>query len=192
MSPRPRTPEDVILRSTVELLAERGVANLTVDDVAARAGVGKATIYRHWSSRDGLVRAAIEWLQEPLVEPDTGDLRADLRSLLSQLVDELSGPDSGRVLPSFIDAAGRDPVLASILETATRETRAAYARVIRRGIDRGELPEGTPVDLLTDLLMAPFVYRQLVLGARSRPGSIDACLDLVLAGVRARATDDRR
>ena len=181
-----------IIAATLEIFADEGYHALSMESVAARAGVGKATIYRHWSSRDGLVRAAIEWLQEPLVEPDTGDLRADLRSLLSQLVDELSGPDSGRVLPSFIDAAGRDPVLASILETATRETRAAYARVIRRGIDRGELPEGTPVDLLTDLLMAPFVYRQLVLGARSRPGSIDACLDLVLAGVRARATDDRR
>jgi len=182
VSPRPRTPEAPILHATIELLAEHGLAHLTVDDVAAAAGVSKATIYRRWPSRAQLIHAAMASLQQRVAEPDTGSLRGDLVALLSQLVAYLTTQDSGRILPSFIDAAARDPELAALLRATARDARLPYQRVITRGIERGELDGDLDVDLFIDLLMSPFIYRQHILRVPVRARDVEACVDLLLAG----------
>lgn len=180
MSPRPRAPEDAILRTTVELIAEHGVSGVTVDTVAAMAGVGKATIYRRWGSRARLVHAAIQGVQRPLVEPDTGSLRDDLVLLLRQLVAYLNRPDSGMVFTSFVDASARDPELQALRRETERQGRAVYERVIRRGIERGDLPADVDVQLLIDLLISPFVYRRVLAQSPVRPGDIVPLVDVVL------------
>lgn len=184
MSPRARS-EEAILRATLDLVAEHGVGGLTVDAVAARAGVGKQTIYRHWGSRARLVHDAIACMHAKAEPPDTGSVREDVRLVLLDLVRFLSEADTGRVLPSLIDAAERDPEMAELHEQHVRERRAAFAAILQRGIDRGELPADVDVSLLTDLLVGPFFYRR-VLGRRAvETSQVEPVLDLVLGAVAA-------
>lgn len=185
MSPRPRSDDDAILRAALEVIAEQGVAGLTVDTVAARAGIGKATIYRHWGSRARLVHAAMFSTLHEWAEPDTGELRADLAALLRQLVDYLWRPRSARVFTSFVDAAAREPDLRALLRDTEHEGRARFERALRRGIARGELPADVDVRLVIDLLMAPFVYRRVVLQSTIRPGDVAPLVDAVLAAFAA-------
>lgn len=185
MSPRPRGSDDAILRATLDLIAEHGVSGLTVDTVAAKAGVGKATIYRHWGSRAGLIRAAIAAMKRPSVEPDTGSLRDDLTILLRHLVEYLDQPDSGRVFTALLDAAARDPELATLRDEAEQEARASFERVVGRAIERGELPGGLDVRLLVDLVISPFVYRRVVTQARVRPAEVAPVVDAVMAAFGA-------
>jgi AcrR family transcriptional regulator len=179
--PRPRTPEDPILRATVDLLAEHGIGGLTVDTVAATTGVSKATLYRRWGSRAQLIHAAISSMQQPFVEPDSGSLREDLVLLLRQLVAYVSRRDSGRLLPALVDAAARDPELAVLQRQTAQAARAVYERVLRRGIDRGELPADVDTALVIDLLMGPVLYRRHTMQNTVRGSYADAVIDTVLA-----------
>lgn len=181
MSPRPRSSDDAILAAALDVIAEHGVTGLTVDTVAARAGVGKATIYRHWGSRARLVHAAMFAHFLAWTEPDTGSVRDDLVVLLGQLVAYLGAHDSGRVFTSFVDAAARDPELRTLLHDTERQGRSRFERAIRRGIDRDELPAGVDVRLLVDLLMAPLVYRRVVLQTTVGTADVEPVVDTVLA-----------
>lgn len=185
MSPRPRSSDDAILRATLDVIAEEGVAGLTVETVAARAGIAKATIYRHWGSRAALIRAAMFSTLQEWSEPDTGVLRDDMAALLRQLVAYLGAPGSGRVFTSFVDAAAREPDLRALLRETERAGRSRFERILRRGVERGELPADLDVRLVIDLLMAPFVYRRVVLQSAIRPADIAPVVDAVLAACAA-------
>lgn len=184
MSPRARS-EDAILRATLDLVAEHGVAGLTVDAVAARAGVGKQTIYRHWGSRARLVHDAIACMHEKSELPDTGAVREDVRLMLEDLTSFLGKPDTGRVLTSLIDAAERDPELLELRQQHIQERRGAFARILERGVERGELPPGTDVALLTDMLVGPFFYRRVVGRQAVETCQVEPVLDLVFRAVGA-------
>jgi AcrR family transcriptional regulator len=177
--------EDVILQATLDLVAEHGVSGVTVDAVAARAGVGKATIYRHWGSRARLVHAAISCMKDPLDEPDSGSLRGDLTSLVEQIVRYLNQEHTARVLPSLIDAAVRDAELAELRLETIRGRRAAFARAIERAIERGELPDGVDVQLMIDLVVAPFFYRRLMALTHVRASDVEPVVDAVLRAFTA-------
>lgn len=177
--------EEAILRATLDLVAEHGVAGLTVDAVAACAGVGKQTIYRHWGSRERLVHSAIACMHDPGDLPDTGSVREDLRLVLEEVASFLSRSDTGRVLPSLIEAAERDPELAELREQHMQERRAQFELVLRRGVDRGEIPAGTDLSLMTDLLVGPFFYRRVVGRRAVRASDAAPVLDLVLHAVGA-------
>jgi AcrR family transcriptional regulator len=188
VSPRARS-EEAILKATLELVAEHGVGGLTVDAVAARAGVGKQTIYRHWGSRARLVHDAIACMHEKGDLPDTGSVREDVRRMLEELVDFLSTEDSGRVLPSLIDAAERDPELLELREQHIQERRGAFAEVLQRGVDRGELPPDADLSLLTDLLVGPFFYRRVIGRRAVETCQVEPVLELVFSGVGALRAD---
>ena len=180
MSPRANASADDILKVTIDLIAEHGVAGLTVDTVATKAGVSKATIYRRWDSRDALIREAVAGLHRPVDTPDTGSLRDDLTVLLRDLVEFLNRPDGGRVDSSFLEASARDPELAALRRRIAREVRSLYERVIRRAIARGELPKGVDVRLFIDILISPFLYRRMVDHSRARPSDIPRVIDVAL------------
>jgi AcrR family transcriptional regulator len=182
---KPCRSEDVILRAVLDLVAEHGVSGLTVDAVAARAGVGKQTIYRHWGSRARLIHAAISCMAADVAVPDTGSLRDDLVALLGQLVDFLGTSDAGRVYPSLIDAAERDGELDDLRQVNTAQRRATFEHVLRRGVERGELPSGVDVELLIDALAGPIFYRRLRSRASVARVEVEPLVDLVLAGAGA-------
>jgi AcrR family transcriptional regulator len=188
VSPRPRRSQDVVLEATLEVIAEQGVMGISVDTVAARSGVSKATIYRHWGSRARLIHAAIQTLQPTTVEPDTGSLRDDLVELLVHLVGYFDTPKVAEVFPSFLDAAVRDPELAELRQETLRMGRASFERVVRLGIARGELPDDVDVHLVVDFARAPIIYRRVVAQSPVLASDVEPIVDAVLAAFHSAHT----
>lgn len=189
MSPAARS-EDAIMRATLDLLAEEGFAGLTVDAVAARAGVGKATIYRHWGSRAKLVYHAASCFHAEEPDPDTGSLQGDLTALLTGMIAFLGSSDAGRVLPSLVDASDRDPELAELREEHIRAKRQRAVRVFERAIERGELPDDTDVERAVDLLAGPPFYRRLMTRDPMGPDDVAPHVELVLRALGAQRHAD--
>ena len=181
MSPRARDSDVDILEATLDVIAEHGVSAST----STRSRRGPASARRRSTVTGARARGSStprcrRW-KAPYVETDpvTPCARTS-RSLLSHLVDYFNRPDIGRVFPSFIDAAVRDPELAELHQETMRRARASFEQVVRRGIERGELPADVDVDLFVDVVRAPFIYRRVVAQSPVQPDDIDAVLDLVL------------
>jgi AcrR family transcriptional regulator len=183
VSPRPNASPEEILGITLQLIAEHGVSGVTVDTVAVKAGVSKATIYRRWRSRSDLIRDAIASRYRPVTIPDTGSIRDDLIVLLRDLVDYLNRPGGSRIDSSFIEASTRDPELTELRRSIGRRARSAYEQVIRRAIERGEVEPNVDPRLLIDMLISPFLYRRMIDHSRVRPADIHPVIDAVLASV---------
>ncbi len=177
-----------ILAATLELLAEVGFAGLTIDGIAARAGVGKATIYRHWRSRAELVLEAIGDVTTPPQLPDTGALRTDLLVVVEHLNHGLTKGPMAPLMASLVDAADRDPELAELHRSFSAERRRGVKHVLQRAIDRGELAPGTDLELGVDLLVAPVFYRRLVSHTSAGPQYRARLVDAVMAGLGADST----
>lgn len=176
-----------ILSAALDLVAEVGIAGLTVDAVAARAGVGKATIYRRWASKEALMLDAWAAAATTPEVPDTGSLRDDLRALFLRNDHPLSDETMQRVFPQMIAAAKVNPEVGDAYRTFIAERRRPLRTILQRAIDRGELPSGVDRELVHDLLVAPLTFRFLVTDAPVDDPVIEQIIDVVLAGVTARS-----
>ncbi len=174
--------ESRILAATIDELASCGFAGLSMESVAAAAGVGRATIYRHWDSRAALVIAAVRGLGAPASVMDTGDVRADLVSLASALATALSTTPLGAILPVLVEAAHRDPELAGLHDALVVERRADAVALIAAAVRRGDLPKATDGELLLDLVVGPLFYRHLVLRRPASPFDVVALVDAAVDG----------
>jgi AcrR family transcriptional regulator len=162
---RPRSAEadEAILDAAVDVFIECGWDGLTIEGVAARAGVGKTTIYRRYPSRVALLLAAAQRLaQEKSTVADTGTLRGDLVAVVENFLGMLTTSRTGRAIPVMVAATARNPELASAYTAFIAERRAASGQPIERAIRRGELPIDVDVSLALDLLVAPVFYRAFV------------------------------
>jgi len=161
--PRSEQVERAILRAAADLLAERGLAAMTIEDVAALAGVGKTSIYRRWSTKGTLALDAflVDFLAaQPL--PDTGSLEGDLIVMLRAWVRTARETPTGRALTELVAQAQSDPELAiAWSERVVGPTRAQHRKVFERAIARGEIPAASDVDVLMDLLFGPAYHRLL-------------------------------
>ena len=165
---RPRSAEadEAILEAAVDLFAEVGLEGLTVEGVAARAGVGKATIYRRYPGKvDLVVAAARRFTEGPVEAPDTGTTRGDLRELVDGLVRLLTNTPLGRVLPILIAARTRVPELDVAYAEIVAAKRARSGVVIRRAIERGDLRADADPELVADFYVSPIFYRFLITNA---------------------------
>jgi AcrR family transcriptional regulator len=171
----------VVLEAALDVIAEDGVTGVTVDTVAARSGVSKATIYRHWGTRARLIYAAISSLQQPSTPPDTGSLRGDLSALVGYLIEYFNTPGVSQVFPSFIDAAVRDPELAALRQETLRLGRASFERVVHLAIQRGELPDDVDVSLVVDMVRGPIIYRRVVAQTDVSVADVEPLVDAVIA-----------
>ena len=161
LDPRVARTRDRVLQATLEELAVHGYAGLSIERIANRAGVGKATIYRHWDGRADLVADVVALYRVPLPRPDTGSVRADAVALLEDLAARLSGP-TAHLTPVLMDAAERDAHVAALHHSVVRTRRRPLTEALQAGIARGELPAQADLELLVDLLIAPLVYRRFV------------------------------
>jgi AcrR family transcriptional regulator len=182
---RPRNPEldATILQATMELLCEAGFTGTTVEAVAERAGVGKATIYRRWATREDLLLAAGGEMGPCPGDPDCGNLRDDLIVLLGGLVSMMTETPVGALLPATVDEAARNPAMRTRLDAFVAERRAPVRTALRRAADRGELRAGVDHELLVDLMAGPVFTRLLLTGAALDDGVAECIVDLVLEGV---------
>ena len=140
---RPRSEEArrKALAAATDLIVERGVANLTIEEVAARSGVAKTTIYRHWPERASLIIDTVRATFEHVGTPDTGSLRGDLEAYFGGMVRaDLSGK-VGQLMPCLIDAAARDPEIELLLDRIGVERQQPILAIVERAQERGELPD---------------------------------------------------
>src|SRR6478736_5144166 len=165
--PRDARCHPAILEATLELAGAVGLGGRTMDAVAARAGVSKATIYRRWSSKEALVLDA--WMACYPVEavPDTGSLTGDLIAHSRQFRDAVTTGVFGRVLPQMVAAARVNEDLAEVFRRLVAERRARVRVALDRAVERGELSAGVDLELVQDLLIGPLFYRTLMSGEPS-------------------------
>ena len=191
--PRDERADRAILRATLELMAETGAHELRMDDVARRAGVGKATIYRRYRSKGELITAAIAGLVSEITIPDTGATRTDLRALMRGAVEVYRGSLEAAVMPSLVEAMSRDVELARLVreELLTRR-RAALQEVLERGIERGDLQRDLDLDLALDVFGGPLFYRLLITGGPIDDHLADGVVELILRGFAPQATPSKR
>jgi AcrR family transcriptional regulator len=184
--PRNESCSADILTAVLRLVAEVGIAGLTMDAVAARAGVGKATIYRRWSSKEALLLDAWSACVGTHIDPDTGSLQGDLRAMLGQTEQVISDVDLQRVYPQMIAAARVNPEVADAYRAMIAERRVPLQTVLRRAVTRGEIAADTDLDVVQDLLIAPLLYRWLISDESIAPSVVDQIIDIVTAGVAPR------
>jgi AcrR family transcriptional regulator len=184
---RPRSEEahQAILDATLDLLAEVGFSALTVEGVAQRAGVGKATIYRRWPSKLPLVVEAFGGLPK-LEAADTGDLAGDLKTMLRSYLQLFNTTPLGTVLPSLAGERGHNPRLSQLFDPVLKDRRRPLIDVLRRGVERGELPPELDLDLAADLVVGPIAVRLFFTGSRLSPRMVGPLVDLALEGLRKR------
>lgn len=164
---RPRCPEvhRKILTSVIDLLGEVGYAGLTMEAVAARAEVGKASLYRRWSGKAPLVmEALLEHFGTTLAFPETGSAVNDLL-LQMRGVAELLSDKPGRMLGCLIACSHEDPELAGEFHQFLQQRRKAAKAILARGQERGELRRDLDLEVTLDALYGPLHYRLLVTGA---------------------------
>lgn len=185
--PRSKDADSAIMRAATDLLAERGLGGMSIEEIASRAGVGKATIYRRWPSRGALVLDAfvadfLGW--QPL--PDTGTLRGDLLTALRAWIRSVTRTSAGPMLTGLIAEVQQDRALAAAWrDRAVKPIRAQHAIMLDRAISRGEIPADTDKEVVIDLLFGP-AYHRLLHGHQPLTDQF-ACqvVDLIVAGLSA-------
>ncbi|HTC70418.1 MAG TPA: TetR/AcrR family transcriptional regulator [Acidothermaceae bacterium] len=167
--PRSETARTAILAATIALLIDQGLHAMNMDDVAERAGVSKATIYRWWASKEMLALDALAtaWaLPTSGKWADTGSLRGDLLAHLRPWVKQVKTKPYGRVIAALIAEAQVDPDFAKLYRENFILPRRAEARVLFvRAIERGEIAADVDFDVSLDLLYGPLYHRLLHLHA---------------------------
>ncbi|HEV7585263.1 MAG TPA: TetR/AcrR family transcriptional regulator [Solirubrobacteraceae bacterium] len=186
--PRSQRSRTAILSAAGELMLERGLSEISMDAVAERAAVSKATIYRWWPSKELLVLDALlnEWGVGSPDAVDTGSLGGDLRALILPWVRQLTARPYGRVISALIAGAQTDERFAEEYRAHFVALRREPARIVfRRACERGEIPAGTNVDAALDLLYGPFYHRLLHGHAPLTESFARTIVDFVVAAVSA-------
>ena len=158
---RVRHSKQVVMATTYELLAEEGLAGVTVDAVARRSGVAKTTIYRHWPSREALLLDVCTQMGPHFEIPDAGSLPKDLRALAERVVEQLLAGPYAAILLSLMDAAERNPDLAALLAAAESKLVEAARTILARARGRGELRRLPDPFGVAALMVGPLLYRRL-------------------------------
>jgi len=185
-----------VLDAASELLGEVGYSKVTIEAIAARAGVGKQTIYRWWPSKASVVFDVFTALTggtagEPL--PDTGDLSADLKTVLRATVDELNDPETDRTTRAFTTELQNDTAFAeAVTERLVRPNMEAIKDRLRAGRDGGQLTPGADLDIVTELLTGPLHHRWLLRTGPLTHAYADELVDTVLTGLAPGSRADRR
>ena len=180
---RPRSSEAdaAILDAAAELFCDFGYDALSVEGVAAKAGVGKSTIYRRYPTKLDLVMAAsVHMGAGKAPTPETGVLRADLLAIVRAYARMLKESSVGRAIPMMIAAKAQNPELAAAHDAFVASRRGVSIGVIQRAIDRGDLPAGTDPDLVSDLLTGPIFLRAFVSGQPMTDRYLESLVDAIL------------
>jgi AcrR family transcriptional regulator len=182
---RSQRSHDAIIAATQELLLERGYAEVTIEAIAARAGVGKQTIYRWWSSRAALVLEAYVAGEEAVPPPAEGPMVGDdVRALLGWLIAVLAQPTGGPVVAGLVSDLQHDADLArGFRQQVVPARREAMLAALERGRARGEIREDADLELAVDALHGAVFYRLLLSGEPLDDAFMDRLADQTLAGL---------
>jgi AcrR family transcriptional regulator len=178
---RNQEAHEAIMDATFALLRETGYLQLTIEGVAARAGVGKTTIYRWWPSKGALVMEAIQ-RQQVLAPtpPNTGNYRDDLRTVIRETIELLTASPLGPALSALaVDTLG-DPERTKQMRQINKARRDLTLGILERAAADGALPHGVDPGLLFDVCAGTVLYRTLISREPMTEDSVDQLVDLVL------------
>ena len=184
---RSERARDEVLEATADLVAEVGLERATIDEIAARSGVAKTTIYRHWPTKQALLIAAVRGCLEYAPTPNTGDLRADLIACFDPMVRAGVGSRVGKMMTSLLDGAERDPELDRLLRAYMVDRSLPLRTVLQLAQYRGELPADLDLHLAAALFIGPISYRKTILREPVTEEYVAAIVDAGLRAVRAGA-----
>lgn len=190
--PRSEQAERAIIEATLDLLAEVGIAALSVEQVAARAGVGKATIYRRWPNKEALIVEAAASLKSPLPDLPGRSIREDLKIIAEIMVADQQTARARELYTCFVSEGRRHPDLARKFKETVIEPRREYMRqVLRAGVARGELRDDIDIDTMVVAFTGPLMYVSMVMAhysfvEGSPDGITDRLIDAILDGLRPR------
>lgn len=178
--PRVERSRRVILEAVLEELGTVGYGAMTIEGVAGRAGVGKSTIYRHWTGKLDLVEDAFRTLKAPVQAPESGTLRQRIVGLLDQVACMVAESTYSSCMPALIEAAERDEQARELHRRFTAERRAILVDLLRDAVNDGELPTDTDPELLSDALVGTILMRRLMLHEPLDPAMVPKLVDQVL------------
>jgi AcrR family transcriptional regulator len=188
--PRSETAHKAVLAAAAELLLDHGLHAVSMDAVAERAGVSKATIYRWWPKKETLALDMLftEWVAVTPARYESGVLRSDLTELLRAWAQLASGRPYGRVVAALLAQARTDPAFSDEYQRRMLEPRRDQARMIfAHAVARGEIPGGTKIEVAIDLLYGPLYHRLLHGHAPLDDQFVDDIIDMALRGINAGA-----
>jgi AcrR family transcriptional regulator len=194
LDPRVERSRRVILEAVLDELGEVGYGPMTIEGVAARAGVGKSTIYRHWPGKLELVEDAFRTLKASVIVPESGAFRDRVIGLLRQVAMLVAESTYSACMPALIEAAERDPKVRDFHNRFSAERRAVLIDLLRSGIESGDLPTTSDPELLADALVCPIVLRRLMMPEPCDPDLVPSLVDQVLPAEpsKSRAKAKRR
>ena len=177
-----RLPEDPeqrlgLAHATLGLFADAGMSSLTYNAIAARSGIGTATLERYWGSRVDAVSDALAEVFAAHPVPDTGDIRLDLRAYMLEIGQVLSEPRSRQVIGALVSEAASDESLAAALRERVSEPRR---RELEARFRANESMANVPIDTAIDQLVGPIYYRTVIIHSAVDERLVDAVLDAVL------------
>lgn len=182
-----------IERSTLQLLAKKGFSELTIEAVAAHAGVGKATVYRWWPDKAALIADAFaNSTTRNLRFPDTGSVMSDMSQQMRQLIKIFRSP-SGRIVSAMLGAGQSDrSLIAAFRERFLKPRRQEAYATLRRAIGRGELGKNADMDLILDSLYGPIYMRFIIQHNGLTPKFVQGLCEITLRGARPNKKASRR
>jgi len=185
--PRSERAERAIIDAALGVFAESGTEGLCIEKVAARAGVGKATIYRRWPGKEDLLLDAIGALQAPLPEPAGRSVREDLVTVLSAMRDAVADPRRAREFALLLGEGAKYPrLMARYVETMLEPRREVIRSVLRRGVATGELRPGTDIEAALFMLTGAVLARGKYDPSSMPPGYVERVVDELLLGLTPR------
>lgn len=164
-------------------LAASGLGGFTIESVAARAGVGRSTVYRHWTGKLDLIADALETLNEqpsPRSGGDDGGAREGAEIILRHLAENLADPEFSAVVPALVEASERDAAVRDFHVRYASRRRRRLTETIRAGVDSGELPPTVDPEMASLALAGAVFYRRLVACDPLDPALVPDLVDAVL------------
>jgi AcrR family transcriptional regulator len=185
--PRSERAEQAIIDATIEALGDYGIDGVRCEDVANRAGVGKATLYRRWAGKEDLLIAAFAAMKHPLPEPRGESVRDDLVALLAAVAADADDPRYAQQYALLHGAGQRYPrLVARYREQVIEPRRESVRAVLRRGVETGELRPGIDVEVAMLLLTGAVLARGKHDPTPAAPGFVESAVDELLLGITPR------
>jgi AcrR family transcriptional regulator len=190
--PRSDRVNRAILDAARELLIRDGYTRLRLEHVAAHAGVGKATIYRRWPSKEALAQALLADLAAPHIAiEESGDTREEMLAAVMNPLLAVTESEFGPVIRALLSQIATNPALGDPFRaTVVQARREEIARMIARGVERGDLCQDADAEIATELLVGP-VYFRLMFGGELDRAFAERIVDNVLSGYAAAGRDSK-
>lgn len=181
VDPRIERSRRLICSAAIEEMADVGYGAMTIESIAKRAGVGKATVYRHWDGKLDLVESALDLVKDDMTVPADGSVRERLVVMLTWLAEYLASGSAGSAcLPALVSAAQYDDAVRDFHHRFAARRRQAFMDVIDEGRANGELDPSLDARLVTETLVGPLFHRRMFTPDPYPADEVEAIVDLVL------------